>query len=700
MYVIIMQNVYPITLKTEKQRAALFDNIVYAYGRQPAIRRKTQEILRDAGIRRQNNTDIATAVFDYVQQNLPYILEAGEMIETPAYSLRNLSLGADCDGHALLVSALLESVSVPTKLLYWIQPGHTYASHVSAAYWNGSSWINLDTSQNKPMGWTPAGWSYAGSDGEPRPALDLETGADMRSPVRMPGQVPALGWVSWSDLNPVNLGKKLYGAAKWTAGKIVDTAEAIAEEGLELLEAGAEILGEIPLVGDMLEAVATAIIATIANFVEDFFSLLRTIGGVVEKWFTKIAEKLTEWAQDWKTWARMALYIVGCAGAAAAAGAATAGAGAVAVAAGCAGTWATQEVTALAVDLGTEAFEELTGIDIPDYLEPANLQRLATDASAMYDQLGDIALDELADSATTYAMAELSKQAERLPERLGNEIAARARRKLNEIPGFRELSQAAQLATEQKLEQAANRVQGLGQRAEQALQTAEQAVKAVPSWGEMDKALQETLARAYTEQAPSVDGLQQASAQLEAQIADIATARQAGFQETISRTTGEDGFTAAAKVIAKLDTDVTQFYVKPIADTVFREADLEEILPLTDVELEIFKRAGKWQGDTGAKMLTTGAVTPELTVYRGGDISDPVAGAKKVLEYRAKGLNENNPLLQALKAGGKQMPIVNYKTFSAYVVTEQTEPSTKSVIGPVLLGAAAGAGIAYLKGKT
>ena len=94
-------------------------------------------------------------------------------------------------------------------------------------------------------------------------------------------------------------------------------AAAIAEEGLELLEAGADILGEIPLVGDMLEAVATAIIATISSFVTGFFDLLRTIGGVVEKWFTKIAEKLTEWAQDWKTWARMALYIVGCAGAAA-----------------------------------------------------------------------------------------------------------------------------------------------------------------------------------------------------------------------------------------------------------------------------------------------------------------------------------------------------------------------------------------------
>ena len=694
MYVIIMQHVYPITLKTEKQRAALFDGIVYAYGRQPAIRRKTQEILRDAGVTRQNNDAIATAVFDYVQDNLPYILEAGEMIETPAYSLRNMSLGADCDGHALLVSALLESVSVPTKLLYWIQPGHTYASHVSAAYWSGAKWINLDTSQTQPMGWTPPGWSYAGSDGAARPGADLEAGNDIRMPMRLPGQLPALG-LSWSDFNPVNLGKKIYGAVKYTAGKIVDTAEAIAEEGLELLEAGAEILGDIPLVGDMLEAVATAIIATISDFVTGFFDLLRTIGGVVEKWFTKIAEKLTEWAQDWKTWARMALYIVGCAGAAAAAGAATAGAGAVAVAAGCAGTWATQEVTALAVDLGTEAFEELTGINIPDYLEPANLQRLATDAGAMYEQLGDVALDELAETATTYAMAELSKQAERIPERIGNEIASRARAKLNAIPGFAELSEAAKIATEGKLEQAAMQVQQLGQQADQALRSAEQAIQAVPSWGDMDKALQETLAQAYAEQAPSVNGLQEASSELEAQIADIATARQAGFQETISRTTGEDGWTAAAKAIAKLDTDITQFYVKPIATTVFQEADLEELLPLSDVELEIFKRAGKWQGDTGAKMLTTGAVTPELTVYRGGTINDPVSGAKKVIEYRAQGLSASNPLLQALKAGGKNMPVVDYKTFSAYVVT-QDDSETKSIIAPTLLAAAAGAGIAYL----
>ena len=116
--------------------------------------------------------------------------------------------------------------------------------------------------------------------------------------------------------------------------------------------------------------------------------------------------------------------------------------------------------------------------------------------------------------------------------------------------------------------------------------------------------------------------------------------------------------------------------------------------------MAIFRRAGKWVGDTGAKMLTTGAVTPELTVYRGGEITDPLKAAKKVLEYRTKGLQNNNPLLEALKRGGKDVPVIDKRTLTAYLMSKPSQRTkAKSVLKPMVVAGAAGAAAAYIASK-
>ncbi len=91
-------------------------------------------------------TCYAKALYYFTQNNIDYINDPNkfEYAETPEETL--LTKRADCDGHALLLASLLESIGFETRLI--TIPGHMYLQvsieEASSTYKKESSWIDLD----------------------------------------------------------------------------------------------------------------------------------------------------------------------------------------------------------------------------------------------------------------------------------------------------------------------------------------------------------------------------------------------------------------------------------------------------------------------------------------------------------------------------------------------------------------------------
>ena len=139
----------------------------------------------------RGRADKAHAVGEWVQRRIHYTRERGEQLEAPEYTLRMQA--ADCDGHAILVAALLDSIGVPWRLAYWTRPGE---AHVNTQARTGEGWINLETTEPRPMGWTPgAAWHYHTRD-------KAEDGAMLRLASK-----PGNKW--WRTLNDAPPSRKL-----------------------------------------------------------------------------------------------------------------------------------------------------------------------------------------------------------------------------------------------------------------------------------------------------------------------------------------------------------------------------------------------------------------------------------------------------------------------------------------------------------
>ncbi len=86
----------------------------------------------------------AKAIFEFVRDNIKYVSEADEYIETPAEVL--ITGGADCDGHSILTASLMQSIGIPTRFVFI--PGHVfvqvYLEDAMEKYKADYHWINVD----------------------------------------------------------------------------------------------------------------------------------------------------------------------------------------------------------------------------------------------------------------------------------------------------------------------------------------------------------------------------------------------------------------------------------------------------------------------------------------------------------------------------------------------------------------------------
>ena len=125
------------------------------YGAGSAIvRNRAIQILRDAGIKERDKRSEVSAIHAFVKKHLRYVSDPlwYEFVTFPETLLADRADG-DCDDHAVLESALLGAIGIPTRFVTYGFNGNP-PSHVALHALVGKKWIPLDPIvKDKPDGW-------------------------------------------------------------------------------------------------------------------------------------------------------------------------------------------------------------------------------------------------------------------------------------------------------------------------------------------------------------------------------------------------------------------------------------------------------------------------------------------------------------------------------------------------------------------
>lgn len=94
------------------------------------------------------------ALFEYVRDQIRYTHDifGVETVHTPEQVL--LAQQGDCDDKCILLAALLESIGHPARFVALGFRSGGF-SHVIVQTLIGKQWVNLDTTEDRPMGWAP-----------------------------------------------------------------------------------------------------------------------------------------------------------------------------------------------------------------------------------------------------------------------------------------------------------------------------------------------------------------------------------------------------------------------------------------------------------------------------------------------------------------------------------------------------------------
>jgi transglutaminase-like putative cysteine protease len=125
--------------------------------RDPQMRVRNQALAIVKGVRGHDFRGEVEAIWDWVRENIRFVRDI-RGIETIATPARTLDIGqGDCDDMSVLISALLESLSHPTRFVaVGFRPGEL--SHVFTETRIGNRWVPLETSiDGSYIGWYPPG---------------------------------------------------------------------------------------------------------------------------------------------------------------------------------------------------------------------------------------------------------------------------------------------------------------------------------------------------------------------------------------------------------------------------------------------------------------------------------------------------------------------------------------------------------------
>lgn len=98
---------------TDPQRVAILRRIAEEAGRDPRIAALASRILQQAGCDQRQYDRQAAALLKWVQNNILYVNESGEILQDPLYTLKRRA--GDCDDVGSLYGALCSSLGIPWK---------------------------------------------------------------------------------------------------------------------------------------------------------------------------------------------------------------------------------------------------------------------------------------------------------------------------------------------------------------------------------------------------------------------------------------------------------------------------------------------------------------------------------------------------------------------------------------------------------
>ena len=119
----------------------------------PEVRRLAIQITSD-------REDKITAIYDWVKQHVQYVPDPTsiELFVSPVRIVKDYyeckTIGEDCDGHAILVTALCRSIGINSNVVLIDSLGNGL-DHAFSEVWSEklNCWINVDTTSEYPIGW-------------------------------------------------------------------------------------------------------------------------------------------------------------------------------------------------------------------------------------------------------------------------------------------------------------------------------------------------------------------------------------------------------------------------------------------------------------------------------------------------------------------------------------------------------------------
>lgn len=130
-------------------------NLIRAGKNDPTIRETAVEVLQSQGLSAMDYERVFEAMLEFVRQNVMFVRDPTK--EDVCFEPKHtLGLGyADCEDQSILLSSLLESIGLPTKLVIISKHGPVWDhAYIQAGYPpdNPREWVALDSTIPGPAG--------------------------------------------------------------------------------------------------------------------------------------------------------------------------------------------------------------------------------------------------------------------------------------------------------------------------------------------------------------------------------------------------------------------------------------------------------------------------------------------------------------------------------------------------------------------
>jgi len=146
---------------SDPKRIKTLRNIVLEYGRDPRVAEVANRALAQANVPARAYKQQAAVLLAWVHNNVRYINEPGERLQSPEYTLRQ-GFG-DCDDLSILLGALYETVRLPWKFVLSgtnKKTGQTVRWIEGQPFPRNVGWAHIYVCVGRPT-FRPTRWSFA-----------------------------------------------------------------------------------------------------------------------------------------------------------------------------------------------------------------------------------------------------------------------------------------------------------------------------------------------------------------------------------------------------------------------------------------------------------------------------------------------------------------------------------------------------------